>query len=110
MKFSLTMTLRRQKNLNWNQRRKLYKQVYKKYKKQCYICGVKLENNFKTIDHVYPLALRGTNNIENLRPCCKNCNSKKASYTLRQFQEKYLIDEVIDSLYGNNKIPDSILE
>lgn len=110
MEFSLTLAAEKRKNLSSPQRRRLYKQVYKKYKNECYICGVKLENHFKTIDHVQPLALWGTNSVENLRPCCKKCNSKKGSYTLHQFQEKYLVDKAIDSLYGNNKIPDSILE
>lgn len=108
MEFSLTLSSRRKK-LSLSQRRRLYKQVYKKYKTECYICGVKLRNDSKTIDHVQPLSLWGTNDIANLRPCCKKCNSKKGNYTIHQFQEKYLIDEVIDSMYGYDGIPDDIL-
>jgi 5-methylcytosine-specific restriction endonuclease McrA len=32
-----------------------------------------------TVDHVVPQSLGGTDDIENLVPCCKTCNSKKGS-------------------------------
>lgn len=110
MEFSLTLTFRREKSLGLSQRRRLYKQVYKKYGEKCYICGIELNRKSKTIDHVHPLALGGTNDMENLRPCCVRCNNKKGSRTLYQFQNSYLVDEVIDSIYGYVGITDDILE
>jgi hypothetical protein len=49
---------------------------------QCYLCGVALTAsgdiaNKRSVDHLWPQALGGASLIENLVPCCKDCNSKK---------------------------------
>jgi 5-methylcytosine-specific restriction endonuclease McrA len=43
------------------------------YGERCWICG----EPFQAIDHVIPLTKGGTNWPANLRPICKQCNSKK---------------------------------
>ena len=43
----------------------------------CYICGTHLELNDITVDHVYPAAKGGTNDIQNLMPAHKLCNIRK---------------------------------
>jgi 5-methylcytosine-specific restriction endonuclease McrA len=51
-----------------------------RYGNKCLACGrtdVKL-----TVDHVVPVAHGGTNNISNLQPLCKSCNSKKHKKTI----------------------------
>lgn len=41
---------------------------------QCVGCG---EKKPLTRDHIVPLALGGTHDIENIQPLCRNCNSRK---------------------------------
>ena len=45
------------------------------YKYRCAYCGNRSRK--LTIDHVIPLAKRGTHTPENLVPACKSCNSRK---------------------------------
>lgn len=45
--------------------------------KKCFYCGVELTNETVTRDHYIPLAKGGNDNIDNIVPCCKNCNSRK---------------------------------
>lgn len=56
--------------------------VWKKSNGHCYYCGVKTipfgkEENSFCIDHVVPRVRGGTDDIENLVPCCSRCNSSK---------------------------------
>lgn len=48
----------------------------------CIYCGSKVA---KTFDHFVPLIRGGTNEIANLVPCCKGCNSKKGTKSPEQF-------------------------
>lgn len=57
----------------------------KKYGNKCYLCGKKLSiNGHKldrgfTLDHVVAQAKGGLSKKENLKPCCKTCNERKAA-------------------------------
>jgi len=46
-------------------------------KTQCYYCECKLTIKKSVPDHAEPLARGGSNDIENLRLCCKPCNWQK---------------------------------
>lgn len=46
----------------------------RKYDNICLSCH---EIKPLTVDHVIPLIKGGSNNIDNIQPLCKNCNSKK---------------------------------
>ena len=45
------------------------------YDHRCLCCGMKFQR--LTVDHVLPLSKGGTNNIENIQPLCRSCNSQK---------------------------------
>jgi 5-methylcytosine-specific restriction endonuclease McrA len=45
-----------------------------KYGNICLCCGKKKK---LTADHIIPLSLGGTSNIDNIQPLCQSCNSKK---------------------------------
>lgn len=62
------------------------RQVWEMTEGHCYYCGTQLDHpestghtgvrNF-TVDHVIPVSLGGTDALENLVLCCKQCNSSK---------------------------------
>jgi 5-methylcytosine-specific restriction protein A len=61
---------------SWNVvRKKMTRLVMKRDKHECRICGSK--KNLQ-IDHIYPMARGGTNDLDNLQILCKKCNLKKS--------------------------------
>ncbi|MCC6641782.1 MAG: HNH endonuclease [Deltaproteobacteria bacterium] len=55
--------------------RKLKFEVFERYGPHCYLCG----GTATSTDHYRPLAAGGATDVENLRPVCKPCNSRKGS-------------------------------
>ena len=53
-----------------------WRELCAKYGNKCLSCGLvtKLE-----LDHVIPLALGGTNTIDNAQPLCRSCNARKGA-------------------------------
>ena len=45
------------------------------YGKPCVSCGAPSNS----IDHIIPVSSGGTNDLSNLQPMCKSCNSKKSN-------------------------------
>lgn len=84
-----------------------YMKVFSKTNFRCAYCGEELDLDIKrpeikymdgveyynggcqvnyAIDHVIPKKKGGTNDISNLLPCCKSCNSQKGSKDLESFR------------------------
>lgn len=62
--------------------------VYRKGECKCYICGKDLLLSDMTLDHVVPLAKGGADCLDNLMPCCRECNTWKADSYSGDFGEK----------------------
>ncbi|WP_083444771.1 HNH endonuclease [Herbaspirillum rhizosphaerae] len=60
----------------------LEKSVLRAERKQCYLCGEKLDQahnprSKSSIEHIWPLSLGGETVESNLIPACKDCNDKR---------------------------------
>ena len=53
---------------------------------RCVYCGLEAPDEEQTLDHIVPRSKGGTSSQDNLRPCCRNCNTKKADRTLDEFR------------------------
>lgn len=54
--------------------------------RKCYYCGKTLKCEELTLDHYYPKNHGGISITNNLKPCCKSCNSMKSDLTSEQFE------------------------
>lgn len=63
----------------------LVEKMLKEKKLECYICKKPLTVNTLTVDHVQPIALGGSNDLENLEFCCHDCNNLKDAKTVEEF-------------------------
>lgn len=63
---------------------------------QCYLCDRQVVDiagpggraNRLTIDHVIPVSAGGSNDLDNLRVCCKGCNTDKGNALDYQITER----------------------
>lgn len=60
--------------------------VFLKYKGHCAYCGKPLNRETFTVDHVIPKSKGGTNDIENLLPCCFDCNQQKGQESIEMLR------------------------
>lgn len=82
------ITSRRRANLSKAEgsfTQKEWKALCLKYENTCLCCGSKEK---MTPDHVVPLARGGTNDIQNIQPLCRSCNSRKGAKTIDYRPEK----------------------
>jgi 5-methylcytosine-specific restriction endonuclease McrA len=52
---------------------------------KCFYCKIALTKQTRTLDHKIPLSRGGSNEPENLVPCCRTCNSRKHDLTAEEF-------------------------
>lgn len=50
--------------------------------RQCFYCG----ESANSIDHVIPVTRGGTDNFDNLVPCCRRCNSSKRDKLIEEWR------------------------
>jgi 5-methylcytosine-specific restriction endonuclease McrA len=55
---------------------------------KCQYCGVKVQTQSMTQDHVLPRSQGGRTSWENIVTCCETCNAKKANKTPQQAKMK----------------------
>lgn len=60
--------------------------VVNKTNNRCAYCGVELNENNFTIDHIVARIKGGNNSLSNLFAACKSCNSAKQSKSLEWFR------------------------
>lgn len=70
---------RRNKGLVGSHTADEWKELLVKYDFMCLCCGSK---ESITRDHVIPIKMGGTDDIENIQPLCRSCNSKKQVKTI----------------------------
>lgn len=62
-----------------------WKSVLRHYGRKCIYCSVPLTIKNISKDHRTPLSRGGTNNILNIVPACRTCNSKKNARTYEEY-------------------------
>lgn len=60
-----------------------WKDLVKKFNGKCFYCAD--PERPVTKDHLIPISKGGTDDIENIVPACRNCNSEKGSLTADQY-------------------------
>lgn len=75
LKDSIQLMAKHKDQLTNYKYRKQRELVFRTKGHDCYICG----EWATAIDHVVPRKLGGTNDMDNLEPICKPCNSKKGA-------------------------------
>jgi len=62
--------------------------MLRRQREKCVVCRVDISKNYH-IDHIMPLALEGSNGIENIQLLCPTCNmSKHASHPITFMQSR----------------------
>jgi hypothetical protein len=63
----------------------------------CAYCGIELELNNWTIDHVQAKSRGGGNELSNLMPSCHRCNQYKKAKTVSEFRY-YVLESTLEEL------------
>lgn len=84
--FSIELT-RDGKTISFTSWGRLRDLVKKRDRAVCRYCGVLAE--IGTVDHVIPLSNGGTDVIDNLAWCCKDCNSSKGAKSLDEWSGRF---------------------
>lgn len=61
--------------------------VWNKCPDHCWYCGKVISKEEMCIDHVMPRLSGGTNNIDNLLPSCRSCNSAKRHKHIESYRQ-----------------------
>lgn len=64
------------------------KKLLKKRQRNCFYCGCILTNSNRTLEHLRPRALGGTDRADNLVLACKPCNYDRGCKPLAQWMRE----------------------
>lgn len=88
--------------------RKLRYEVLSKYSFTCQSCGKSVKDGVKLdVDHIIPVDLGGTNDIENLWVLCEECNEGKKNFFKDENPE--ILKEVLKEKSGKQRLKKYIL-
>lgn len=65
-----------EKGAKGNHTKAEWDELNERFNHRCAICG---EKKPLTVDHIIPLSKGGSDDISNIQPLCRNCNSKKSN-------------------------------
>lgn len=68
--------------------KKVREQIYEKYYGHCAYCGCEIEYKEMQVDHIKPVYLDGTDDMENYMPACRACNFYKSTMSIERFREQ----------------------
>ena len=73
---------------NWhgNYARRMTALVLETYGDRCHLCG---QRGATTADHITPSSKGGNDDLDNLRPAHKSCNSRRGNLTIAEYRAKY---------------------
>ena len=60
------------------------------YNWTCPACLKKEPNIVLTEDHIIPISRGGSDNIENIQPLCRSCNSSKYNKIIKKYENNYI--------------------
>jgi len=60
--------------------------IYEKTNYHCYYCGTALNPENWSVDHIIPISLGGSDELDNLTGACISCNKRKKNHTLESFR------------------------
>lgn len=63
----------------------------------CVYCGTELNDDNRSVDHVYPISKNFANCDVNIVPCCRKCNEKKRALHVYEFYQSS--DKFTDELF-----------
>ena len=67
------------KRMNSGKRKRVRTYLRKRDGSYCALCYIYLSTGNATIDHIIPLSLGGSHNLNNLQLLCIDCNIKKGN-------------------------------
>ena len=65
---------------------KLFELVYANFESVCFLGGEYIPEGERTVEHIIPRSLGGTDDLENCRPACKTHNSSRGNRPLEEWR------------------------
>jgi 5-methylcytosine-specific restriction endonuclease McrA len=95
---------RRQMNIEGSHTFLEWIELIKKHDNKCYYCGVcmtkKMEERQRTRDHIIPISRGGRDDMSNIVPACRSCNSSKGNKTLEEWKGVTVIETAPQGVKG----------